>query len=371
MTAPLRVMTIVGTRPELIRLSLVFARFQQAAEIDHVLVHTGQNYDPRLSDVFFDELSLPRPDVYMGVRAERVGEQIGLIISAAEEAMIERRPDALLVLGDTNSCLAAIAAARLNIPIFHMEAGNRCFDWSVPEEKNRRLIDHISDWLLPYTARSREHLVDEGIDRGRIFVSGNPITDVVDHFRPQWEASSVLEEQGLESNAYILVTAHRQETVDVPSRLLTLCAGLNRLADAFELPIVWSVHPRTRVRLDAIALDLHPLIRLEEPFGFFDFVALQANAWCVLTDSGTVQEETSLLGVPAVTCRDSTERPETIECGSNVLCGVKDPERMVSAVEFMVGSARDWVSPYARDHGVAERVVKYIISAGTREAVSQ
>ena len=367
----MKVMTVVGTRPELIRLSLVLERFAQAEEIDHVLVHTGQNYEPRLSDVFFDELGLPTPDVYMGVRADRVGEQIGHIISAAEQAMLEHRPNALLILGDTNSGLSAIAAAHLNIPIFHMEAGNRCFDWSVPEEKNRHLIDHISDWLVPYTPRSREHLVDEGIDRQRIFVSGNPITDVVDHFRPQWEASSVLEEKGLERNAYILVTAHRQETVDVPLRMLALCEGLNRLADAFGRPIVWSVHPRTRARLDSAAVDLHQLITLEEPFGFFDFVALQASAWCVLTDSGTVQEESSLLGVPAVTCRDTTERPETIECGSNVLCGVKDPDRMLSAVALMVGSPRDWVSPYSDDHGVADRVLKYIVSAGAREVVAQ
>jgi UDP-N-acetylglucosamine 2-epimerase (non-hydrolysing) len=366
----MKVMTIVGTRPELIRLSLVFERFAQG-EMDHVLVHTGQNYEPLLSDVFFDELALPRPDVQLAIRADRVGEQIGSIISATEQTMLEHRPDAVLILGDTNSGLSAIAAARLNIPIFHMEAGNRCFDWSVPEEKNRRLIDHISDWLLPYTPRSREHLVDEGVDRRRIFVCGNPITDVIDRFRPQWEASSVLEEKELEPGGYLLVTAHRQETVDVPRRLLALCEGLNRLANAFERPIVWSVHPRTRTRLESASLDLHPSISLEEPFGFFDFVALEAGAWCVLTDSGTVQEESSLLAVPAVTCRDTTERPETIECGSNILCGIEDPDRIVAAVELMAGSARDWISPYADDHGVADRVLKYILSAGAGEVRTQ
>jgi UDP-N-acetylglucosamine 2-epimerase (non-hydrolysing) len=341
----------------------VFRQFADA-EIDHVLVHTGQNYDTRLSDIFFEELTLPRPDVYLGVRADRVGEQIGRIIAGAEDAMLEHRPEALLILGDTNSGLSAIAAARLNIPIFHMEAGNRCFDWSVPEEKNRHLIDHISDWLLPYTPRSREHLVDEGISRERIFVSGNPITDVVDHFRPRWEASPVLDELGLEPGESILVTAHRQETVDVPHRLGALCDGLNLLAEAFGRPIVWSVHPRTRAKLDSQGVTLHDLVRLEEPFGFFDFMALQATAWCVVTDSGTVQEESSLLGVPAVTCRDTTERPETIECGSNVLCGVDDPQRMLAAVDAMVRAPRGWVSPYADDRGVADRVLKYIVSAG-------
>jgi UDP-N-acetylglucosamine 2-epimerase (non-hydrolysing) len=361
----MKVMTIVGTRPELIRLSLVF-RELAGAGIQNVLVHTGQNYDPLLSDIFFGELDLPEPDLYMGVRATRVGEQIGQIIARSEAAMIEHDPDALLVLGDTDSGLSAIAAARLGIPIFHMEAGNRCFDWSVPEEKNRRLIDHISDWLLPYTPRSREHLVDEGINRGRIFVSGNPITDVLEYFRGGWESSDVLDRLGLQTGGYLLVTAHRQETVDVPRRLAALCSGLNGLAAEFARPIVWSVHPRTAAKLETAALDLHPAIRLEQPFGFFDFVALQASAACVVTDSGTVQEECSLLHVPAVTCRDSTERPETIECGSNVLCGVEDPRRMVACVRAVIDRDCDWVSPYAGDRGVAGRVATYLVSGVDR-----
>jgi len=355
----MKTMTIVGTRPELIRLSLVF-RALDAAGIQNVLVHTGQNYDPRLSDIFFEELDLPAPDLYMGIRTERVGEQIGQIIARSETAMLEHEPDALLILGDTNSGLSAIAATRLGIPIFHMEAGNRCFDWSVPEEKNRRLIDHISDWLLPYTQRSREHLVDEGIDRAKIFVSGNPITDVLEHFRPRWEASRVLDRLGLDSSGYLLVTAHRQETVDVPRRLAALCSGLNGLATKFAHPILWSVHPRTAAKLDAAGIDLHPAIRLEEPFGFMDFVALEASAACVVTDSGTVQEECSLLHVPAVTCRDTTERPETIECGSNLLCGVEDPHRMLACALAVIDRERDWISPYAEDRGVASRIANYL-----------
>lgn len=354
-------MTIVGTRPELIRLSLVFEMLADTG-IENVLVHTGQNYDPRLSDIFFSELDLPTPDVYMGIRTDRVGEQIGQIIARSEAAMVHYEPDALLILGDTNSGLSAIAATRLGIPIFHMEAGNRCFDWSVPEEKNRKLIDHISDWLLPYTPRSREHLLDEGIDRGKIFVSGNPITDVLEHFRPRWECSDVLARLGLEAGGYLLVTAHRQETVDVPRRLAALCSGLNLVAGELARPVVWSVHPRTAAKLEAGDIELHTAIRLEEPFGFFDFVALQASASCVVTDSGTVQEECSLLHVPAVTCRDTTERPETIECGSNVLCGVEDPQRMLDCVLAASGREHDWVSPYVDDRHVASRIAKYLWS---------
>lgn len=355
----MKVMTIVGTRPELIRLSLVFGALDDAG-IENVLVHTGQNYDVRLSDVFFGELGLPAPDLYMGVRAERVGEQIAQIIVGSEAAMLEHEPDALLILGDTNSGLSAIAATRLGVPIFHMEAGNRCFDWTVPEEKNRKLIDHISDWLLPYTLRSREHLVDEGIDRRKIFVSGNPITDVLEHFRPGWESSDVLDRLDLVAGGYLLVTAHRQETVDVPRRLAALCSGLNGLAAQFARPVVWSVHPRTAAKLASAGLDLHAGIQLEEPFGFMDFVALQVSAACVVTDSGTVQEECSLLHVPAVTCRDTTERPETVECGSNVLCGVEDPARMLACVRAAIDSERNWVSPYGGDRGVAARIANYL-----------
>ena len=360
-------MTIVGTRPELIRLSLIFREFADSG-VDHVLVHTGQNYDPLLSDIFFAELELPAPDVNLHIRSDRVGDQIGRIIADSEAAMLAYEPDALLILGDTNSGLSAVAAAHLGIPIFHMEAGNRCFDWAVPEERNRRLIDHISDWLLPYTARSREHLVDEGIDRARIFVSGNPITDVLEHFRPRWEESDILEQLDLDPSGYVLVTAHRQETVDVPGRLRSLCQGLNAVAADLARPLVWSVHPRTRSRLESLDLTLHPAIRLLDPFGFVDFVALQASAACVVTDSGTVQEESSLLHVPAVTCRDTTERPETVECGSNVLCGVEDPERMLACVHAVVGQDCDWVSPYAADRGVARRVTNYLLNGARTRA---
>ena len=358
----MKVMTVVGTRPELIRLCIVFERLR-AAGIDHHLVHTGQNFDARLSDIFFSELHLPEPDSYLGIRTERVGEQIGAIVAHSEAALLEFAPDALLILGDTNSGLSAIAAARHDIPIFHMEAGNRCFDWSVPEEKNRKLIDHISTWLLPYTPRSREYLLDEGLPARRIFVSGNPITEILERFRPRWEASDVLARLGVEDDGYVLVTAHRQETVDIPTRLRVICEGLNGVARELAVKVVWSVHPRTRGKLAELDLALDERIELHDPFGFIDFVRLEAGARCVVTDSGTVQEECSLLKVPAVTCRDTTERPETVECGSNVLSGVRRPERMLECVAAMIAGTRRWESPYEGPlhQDVAEKVVKLLI----------
>jgi UDP-N-acetylglucosamine 2-epimerase (non-hydrolysing) len=358
----MKVMTVVGTRPELIRLSLVFERLADAG-VEHHLVHTGQNYDVRLSEIFFQELGLPDPDAYLGIKTQNVGDQIGQVIARSEAELLAFEPDALLVLGDTNSGLSAVAAARHDIPVFHMEAGNRCFDWRVPEEKNRRLIDHISDWLLPYTQRSREYLLREGISADKVFVSGNPITDILDRFRERWEASDALERLDLREAGYVLVTAHRQECVDVPERLRVICQGLQLVAREFDRPVVWSVHPRTRQKLEELGIDLDARIRLEEPFGFFDFVRLESSASLVITDSGTVQEECSLLRVPAVTCRDTTERPETLECGSNILSGVSDPGRMLHCSQVMLGGGTGWTSPYeGPDHaGVADKVVKHLL----------
>jgi UDP-N-acetylglucosamine 2-epimerase (non-hydrolysing) len=354
-------MTVVGTRPELIRLSLVFEQLA-AAGVEHRLVHTGQNYDPRLSDIFFSELDLPAPDTYLGVRADGPGEQIGAIVARAEQELRAFEPDALLILGDTNSGLSAVAAARNGIPIFHMEAGNRCYDWRVPEEKNRKLIDHVSDWLLPYTPRSREYLLAEGIAPQRIMVSGNPIAEILEHFRALWEGSDVLDRLGHAPDGYVLVTVHRQECVDVPERLRAIALGLNGVAELLDLPIVISVHPRTRGKLADLDVELDRRIELHEPFPFSEFVKLESAARCVITDSGTVQEECSLLHVPAVTCRETTERPETVECGSNILSGTTDPQRMVDCVKTMLGGSRGWTSPYeGPDHqDVAERVVKFI-----------
>ena len=359
----MKVMTVVGTRPELIRLSLVFEQLA-AAGVEHHLVHTGQNYDPRLSDIFFEELELPAPDAYLGIQETTVGAQIGEVISRSERELLSFRPDALLILGDTNSGLSAVAAARNEIPIFHMEAGNRCFDWRVPEEKNRKLIDHISDWLLPYTPRSREYLLAEGLAPGKILTSGNPITDILERFRPKWEESDVLERLDLDERGYVLVTAHRQETVDFPERLRVICTGLGMVADETGLPVVWSLHPRTRGKLEDAGIELHGAIQLHEPFGFLDFVRLESSAGIVVSDSGTVQEECSLMHVPTVTCRDTTERPETVECGSNVLCGTSDPQRMLDCVRVALSFPPEWESPYEgpAHRGVAEKVVKFIFA---------
>jgi UDP-N-acetylglucosamine 2-epimerase (non-hydrolysing) len=355
-------MTVVGTRPELIRLCLVFERLAEAG-IEHHLVHTGQNYDVRLSDIFFSELGLPEPDAYLGIKAEHVGEQIGQIVAGSERELLSFEPDALLVLGDTNSGLSALAATRHHVPVFHMEAGNRCFDWEVPEEKNRRLIDHISDFLLPYTPRSREYLLREGIDAQQVYVSGNPITEILERFRSVWEAADVLGRLGLKQGRYVLVTAHRQETVDVPERLKVICEGLGLVAGDLDLPVVFSVHPRTRARLDELGVQLDPRIQLHEPFGFADFVRLEAGARLVITDSGTVQEECSLLKVPTVTCRNTTERPETVECGSNVLSGVSRPAAMLDCSRAMLANPPAWTSPYEGPlhENVAEKVVKYMV----------
>jgi UDP-N-acetylglucosamine 2-epimerase (non-hydrolysing) len=351
----------VGTRPELIRLSLVLRRLQDAG-IENHLVHTGQNHDSRLSDIFFEELGLPAPDRHLGIRETSPGRQIAEVIAGTEEVVQAQRPDAMLVLGDTNSGLSAIAAARHGVPIFHMEAGNRCFDWSVPEERNRKVIDHLSDWLLPYTEGARQNLLAEGLPDDRILVSGNPIGDVMEHARPRWEGSGILETLGVSDGEYVLATVHRQECVDVPQRLAVVCAGLEGVARALEVPVIWSVHPRTRERLGEQGRELDPSLRLHEPFGFADFVRLEAGARCVVTDSGTVQEECSLLHVPAVTCRESTERPETVECGSNLLSGIGDADRIVSTVETMLARPADWTSPYEGPvhRGVAERVVEIL-----------
>lgn len=361
----MKLLTVVGTRPELIRLSLVLPALA-AAGVDNRLVHTGQNFDHRLSGIFFEELDLPVPDAHLGIRTEFVGRQIGEILSGVEGVILTEDPDALLVLGDTNSGLSSIVAARHGIPIFHMEAGNRCFDWSVPEEKNRKIIDHISTFLLPYTRRSREYLLAEGLRADRVFVSGNPIADVLEHHRSRWEASDVLERLGLARGSYFLVTVHRQECVDVPERLEIICQGLELIASEYELPVIVSLHPRTHHRLEEAGRKLLPSVQLHEPFGFADFVSLEANAFCVISDSGTVQEECSLLKVPAVTCRETTERPETIECGSNVLCGVTDPARMLECVRAMTTGWTGWQSPYEgpEHHGVAERVARYVVSMG-------
>ena len=339
----MKVMTIFGTRPEIIRLSLVMKVLDQHCE--HITVHTGQNYHESLSDIFIRDLEVRTPDIHFGIRSNSFGEQIGQIIGKADEALAEHKPDKVLILGDTNSALSAIAAARRGIPVFHMEAGNRCYDDRVPEEVNRRIIDHSSAVLLPYTERSKENLVAEGIERERIFITGNPINEVLENFSEKIATRKILEETGVKQSEYFLVTLHRAENVDLPDRLAAIFEAFDRIARKYDKPVLVSVHPRTREKLNQF--DIHPdaqRIRLLDPLGFFDFVHLEKNALAVLSDSGTVQEECSIFGIPNVTLRDVTERPETIECGSNILTGA-DPENIVRAVELAISQAGGWTAP--------------------------
>lgn len=339
----MKVMTLFGTRPEIIRLCQVIKRLDPFC--DQVLVHTGQNYDPNLSDVFFRDLDLRSPDVHLGIRATGFADQAGQILARVGEVLVRERPDRLLILGDTNSGLGAVVAARMRIPVYHMEAGNRCYDDRVPEEINRRIIDHCSNVLMPYTHRSKENLLREGIERQRIFVIGNPIYEVLNTHAARIESSDVLTRLNVEAGKYFLVTMHRAENVDDPLRLERLLTGLAQVAETREQPMVVSLHPRTADKMKRFGLDPQSeRVRLLAPLGFFDFVKLERNARCVLSDSGTVQEECCIFRVPNVTIRDVTERPETIECGSSILTG-DDPERILSAVDIVLGSPCDWTPP--------------------------
>jgi UDP-N-acetylglucosamine 2-epimerase (non-hydrolysing) len=355
----MKLMTILGTRPEIIRLSRVISKLDDIC--DHVLVHTGQNYDPNLSEIFFRDLAVRNPDHFLGVQGASFGDQIGKIISTTEKLLLAEKPDRLLLLGDTNSSLSAIVAKRLGIPVYHMEAGNRCYDDRVPEEVNRRIIDHCSDVLMPYTERSRANLLREGIRSDRIFVTGNPIYEVIQHYLSSIRSSSVLDNLNLNKQDYFLVTMHRAENVDDETRLRSLVQGLERLSKEYDMEIVCSTHPRTadHIKRSGITID-DKRIRLLPPFGFFDFIALEQNAFCVVSDSGTVQEECCILKVPTVTIRDVTERPETIECGSNILSGA-EPDSLLQCVRCVVGAEKQWITPpeYLNSQ-VSETVLKIV-----------
>ena len=353
-------MTVFGTRPEIIRLSQVIKRLDEFC--DQVLVHTGQNFDPSLSDIFFDELGLRRPDIHLGIQATSFAEQVGQIIARSGEVFTRIQPDRLLILGDTNSGLAAIVAARLRIPVYHMEAGNRCYDDRVPEEINRRIIDHTSDVLMPYTHRSKENLLREGIERQRIFVIGNPIFEVLNTCQRKIDDSDVLTRLDVEPNRYFLVTLHRSENVDDADRLERLLTGLSLVADTYQEPMIVSLHPRTADKLARFGLDPRSRrVRLLTPLGFVDFVKLERHAHCVLSDSGTVQEECAIFRVPNVTVRDVTERAETIEIGSNILTGA-EPEMILHSVRIALESSAEWSPPseYLEPH-VAGSVVKIVL----------
>jgi UDP-N-acetylglucosamine 2-epimerase (non-hydrolysing) len=353
----MKVMTILGTRPEIIRLSRVIPLLDQFS--DHILVHTGQNYDFALNQIFFAELGLRQPDYLLDCKAETPMREIAKILSESETVIRNEKPDRLLLLGDTNSALTAFVAKRYGIPVYHLEAGNRCYDDRVPEEVNRRIIDHSSDILLPYTERSRANLLREGIPGERIYVAGNPIWEVLEYYQDRINASRALTRLDLKPHKFFLVTLHRAENVDRPERLLNFISAFERLSGCYSLPVICSLHPRTRSRLEALGKKITaPGLRTVEPLGLFDFIHLEQNALCVLSDSGTVQEEACLFKVPNVTLRDVTERPETIEAGSNILAGC-EPEMILNAVKLVLGRETKWEAPreYLKDN-VSEVVVK-------------
>jgi UDP-N-acetylglucosamine 2-epimerase (non-hydrolysing) len=316
----MKIMTVVGTRPEIIRLSRVITRLE--AESEHRLVHTGQNWDPQLSDVFFTELGLRQPDHWLRVPVSSLGATLGGVLAGIEPVLRDERPDAVLVLGDTNSCFAAIMAKRLGIPVFHMEAGNRCFDENVPEETNRRIVDHTADFNLCYTEHARRNLLAEGLPTRRVFVTGSPMAEVLAAYEPLIEASTVLDRFGLAAGGYYLVSMHREENVDDPARLDVLVRAVEELAAGSGLRVIVSTHPRLRKRLESGGYEARERIEFAEPFGYPDYNKLQRNARCVLSDSGTVSEESAISGFPAVTIRSSMERPEALDTGSIVLTGI-------------------------------------------------
>ncbi|MEV4825326.1 UDP-N-acetylglucosamine 2-epimerase (non-hydrolyzing) [Micromonospora sp. NPDC049274] len=363
-----RVMTVVGTRPEIIRLSRVLARLDET--VDHVLVHTGQNWDSSLSDVFFSELRLREPDRFLRVDTSSLGRVLGGVLVGMEAAIAEVRPDALLVLGDTNSCIAALMARRMRVPVYHMEAGNRCFDLNVPEETNRRLVDHVADFNLVYTEHARRNLLAEGLHPRRILHTGSPMREVLEHYRAPIAGSTILRQLELDSGRYFLVSAHREENVDRPDRLQRLLDCLVAVRDRWGFPVLVSTHPRTRKRLEALAPDATALdgIAFHDPFGLLDYVHLQTKAYCTLSDSGTISEEAAILGFPAVTLRESIERPEALDAGGIIMTGL-DPQGVVEAVEVTVAQVAAQGVPCPVDYQVPDtsrRVVDFILSTVRR-----
>lgn len=363
MAEKLKLMTILGTRPEIIRLSAVIRCADRY--FDHILVHTGQNWDKRLNDIFFEELQLRKPDYYLNAVGAHLGETMGNIIARSYEVIQKERPDAVLVLGDTNSALSAISAKRLKVPIFHMEAGNRCWDWNVPEMINRKIVDHISDINLPYTEHSRRYLLSEGLDGKTIFVTGSPIREVLRDAANGINESRVLETLGLSPRKYLLLSAHREENIDNQENFFSLMNAVNRIAERYQMPVIYSMHPRSKKYIVQRGFQFHPLVRSMEPFGFFDYNQLQKNSFCVLSDSGTLSEESAILGFPGVLLRTSTERPEVLDKGTVVIGGIRgeDVERAITLAVSMSENGEETVmaEDYA-DTNVSVKVIKLIES---------
>lgn len=359
----LKLATIVGTRPEIIRLSEVIKACDRYFE--QILIHTGQNWDYTLNQVFFEDLGLREPDYYLDSVGEHLGETMGNIIAKSYEVLNEIKPDALLVLGDTNSCLAAVSAKRLKIPIFHMEAGNRCFDQNVPEEINRKIVDHISDVNLPYTEHSRRYLLSEGFRKEHIFVTGSPMHEVLQAHEAEINKSDVLERLGLTTGNYILVSAHREENIDNEAHFMSLMNAINSIAERYQMPVIYSTHPRSKKWIDKRNFVFHPLVKSLQPFGFFDYNCLQKNSFCVLSDSGTLSEESAMLGFTGVLLRNSTERPEVLDKGTIVIGGIHT-EELEQAVELakamQVAQETTVLACDYQDTNVSVKVVKIIQS---------
>ncbi|MFD2413110.1 non-hydrolyzing UDP-N-acetylglucosamine 2-epimerase [Paenibacillus rhizoplanae] len=359
----LKVMTILGTRPEIIRLSECIKACDKY--FNHILVHTGQNWDYTLNEVFFNELELRQPDYFLEAVGTNLGETMGNIIAKSFEVLDKEKPDALLILGDTNSALSAIAAKRLKVPIFHMEAGNRCFDQNVPEEINRKIVDHISDINLPYTEHSRRYLLSEGFRKEHIFVTGSPMQEVLQAHMDKIDASDVLERLNLEAGKYIIVSAHREENIDNEQNFMSLMTAINKIAERYQMPVIYSTHPRSMKYIEERKFKFHSLVQNLKPFGFLDYNKLQKNSYCVLSDSGTLSEESAMLGFTGVLLRTSTERPEVLDKGTVIIGGINEIE-LLQAVELGITISQvnkeNILVPDYEDRNVSLKIVKIIQS---------
>lgn len=357
----LKIITVVGTRPEIIRLACVIQLFDRYT--NHVLVHTGQNYDYELNQIFFEDLELRKPDYFLNVDTSSLGRVLGETLIGVEEVIDQEQPDAMIILGDTNASIAAIMAKRKHIPIYHMEAGNRSFDANVPEEINRKMIDHIADFNLVYTENSRRHLLAEGLSHRRVYLTGSPMYEVLQRYLPKIQKSDILEKLSLKAQKYLLVSVHREENVDYPDNLRKIGTVLNTLAQKYKLPIIVSTHPRTRKRIELLEeFEFNPLIQFLKPFGFSDYNYLQMNALCVVSDSGTISEESSILRFPAITIRNSMERPEAIDAGTIILTGF-DPEVVLDSINLAVEEGAQYTSicPEYQVENTAMRVLKLVM----------
>lgn len=361
----LKVMTLVGTRPELIKMSRVIAELD--AQVNHILVHSGQNYDYELNQVFFDDLDIRKPDHFLNAAGETAAKTIAEVISKSDEVFELEQPDALLLYGDTNTCLAVMAAKRRQIPVFHMEAGNRCFDQRVPEELNRKVLDHLSDINMVLTEHARNYLLAEGVRPETIIKTGSHMEEVLNYYMPDIQASDILVKEGLEQDKFFIVSAHREENVDIQDNLIDLLETLKSLAETYQYPIIVSTHPRTKKRLESLgAYEMHPLIRFVKPFGFLDYIKLQMSAFCILSDSGTITEEASLLNLPAITIRNAHERPEGMDEGTLIMSGLK-AERVLESVKVITDQHKrstrvmNIVGDY-QGGAVSKQVVRVVLS---------